>query len=197
MKRRCPRIGANSLIWIVAALAAALAAPLAGGATAPAEAGETAEKAAIIRPTTAGSALLDLNAYAGKVVYVDFWASWCKPCKDSMPWLNAMQEKYGEQGLVIVGVNLDRVPAAVDKFLEETPVSFPIVRDPLGILAREYKVQGMPSSYIHDRQGALRKSTLGFSEHEAAEMEALIQTLLRQSPAPGAPATDIRSASEI
>src|SRR4051812_16001142 len=82
---------------------------------------------------TAGA--LDLARYRGKVVLVDFWASWCEPCRHSFPWLNAMQAKYADRGLVVIGVNVDRERADADRFLRDVPAKFQIVYDPEGTLA--------------------------------------------------------------
>src|SRR5215472_3824919 len=70
---------------------------------------------------------LDLAQYKGKVVYLDFWASWCKPCRQSFPWMNAMEKKYSADGLVIVAVDLDEQRADADKFLKQRPADFDIV----------------------------------------------------------------------
>ncbi len=73
---------------------------------------------------------LDLTQFRGKVVVIDFWASWCAPCRQSFPWLNEMQAKYRDRGLVIIGVNVDRERAEADRFLQQTPADFQIVYDP-------------------------------------------------------------------
>src|SRR5689334_24938707 len=88
-----------------------------------------------------------LAPYEGKIVYLDFWASWCGPCAQSFPWLNQMQEKYGKD-LTIVGVNVDTEAGAADKFLKRHPARFDIVRDPAGTLPELYKIDGMPSSLL-------------------------------------------------
>ena len=82
---------------------------------------------------------LDLKAHAGKVVVVDFWASWCKPCRQSIPWLNQMQAKYAARGLVVIGVNVDTERPLADKFLSQTPVRFALVFDAEGKLPQEYQ----------------------------------------------------------
>ena len=120
----------------------------------------------------------DLAAHEGKVVIVDFWASWCVPCRRSFPWLNAIHDKYGEDGLVIIGVNLDRERTAADEFLAEFPARFSIVYDETKELAKEFGVVAMPSSYLIGRDGEIRKRHYGFKvkkqdEYEAAIVEAL------------------------
>lgn len=120
----------------------------------------------------------DLAAHEGKVVIVDFWASWCVPCRRSFPWLNTMHDKYGDDGLVIIGVNLDQERAAANEFLAEYPPRFRIYYDETKELAKEFGVVAMPSSYIIGRDGEIRKRHYGFKvkkqdEYEAAIVEAL------------------------
>jgi cytochrome c biogenesis protein CcmG, thiol:disulfide interchange protein DsbE len=117
---------------------------------------------------------LDLGAHAGKVVIVDFWASWCAPCRQSIPWLNEMQAKYAARGLVVIGVNVDVERPLADKFLEQTPARFQIVYDAQGKLPQEYAVQGMPASFIFDRTGHLVEKHLGFRSTSRDEYERLI-----------------------
>lgn len=122
----------------------------------------------------------DLQDYRGKVVWVDFWASWCTPCRRSFPWLNKVQEEYRDLGLVIVGINLDRENRLAEEFLQETPAQFPIVFDPDGQLAREFEVLGMPSSYLIDRDGQIVTSHIGFKQAKMEEYEASIRATLKQ-----------------
>ena len=90
----------------------------------------------------------DLDGHAGKVVLVDFWASWCVPCRRSFPWMNEMQQKYADDGLIIIAVNLDNNSTDAVKFLRDYPAKFRIVYDTDKELAREYGVQAMPSSFL-------------------------------------------------
>ncbi len=122
----------------------------------------------------------DLREFQGKVVVLDFWASWCVPCRRSFPWMNSMQEKYADQGLVIIGVNLDVVDADAQAFLRETPADFRIISDPDGALAREYDVIAMPTSYIFDRNGDLVIRHLGFKVRRQEEYEALLAETLNK-----------------
>lgn len=120
-----------------------------------------------------------LSSYKGKVVYLDFWASWCGPCKKTFPWLNELQKKYGKEGFEVVGVNVDAKKADADKFLVTTPAEFTVLLDPEGKVANTYELQGMPSSYILDRTGKVYLVHRGFKDGEAAELEAKIKQLLQ------------------
>lgn len=116
---------------------------------------------------------LDLAQYRGKVVYLDFWASWCVPCRKSFPWLNEMAKKYPND-LVVVGVNVDNERQAAMKFLEKYPASFPLVFDPHGKLASEYKLEGMPSAVLIDRNGGIAHRHVGFREEQKTHYEQVI-----------------------
>lgn len=98
----------------------------------------------------------------GKIVVVDFWASWCKPCKKSFPALNELQSKYAAQGVVIVGVNEDEKPANMEQFLAKNPATFAIVRDGEQKLVAQIGVKTMPSSFILDRTGKVHFIHSGF-----------------------------------
>lgn len=125
---------------------------------------------------------LDLDAYKGKVVYIDFWASWCGPCRQSFPWMKAMDAKHGKDGLVILAINVDQEKQKADAFLAEFSPAFKVIFDGQGQLASQFKVQTMPSSFMLDRQGKPRFKHLGFHENKRAEYEQEIQQLLREQP---------------
>jgi len=125
---------------------------------------------------------LDLARFRGKVVLVDFWASWCEPCRHSFPWLNAMQAKYGDRGLVVIGVNVDRDRADADRFLHEVPATFQVVYDPAGALATRFDLPGMPASYIIGRTGDVVAHHIGFRSGLSADREAELKQLLEKSP---------------
>ncbi len=118
-----------------------------------------------------------LAAWSGKVVYLDFWASWCGPCADSFPWLNRMHAKYGSE-LTIVGVNVDTDAAAADAFLKRFPASFEILRDPAGVLPEHYQIEGMPSAVILDASGRVLHQHAGFRPAQVDEYEAAIRDAL-------------------
>ena len=122
---------------------------------------------------------LDLAAYKGRVVVVDFWASWCTPCRRSIPWLNQMRAKYGDRGLVVIGVNVDKDGEDAARFLREVPIDFDVVYDRAGELAARYGVEGMPSTYVYSRDGVLVARHLGFQNAKRPEYEALLGRLLQ------------------
>lgn len=119
-----------------------------------------------------------LGDLRGKVVYVDFWASWCVPCLKSFPWMSEMQRKYGAGGLEVVAINLDKNPADARKFLDRVPHDFTILYDPQGATARSYGLRGMPSSYVVARDGAMRLAHAGFREADREVLEAAIRSAL-------------------
>ncbi len=122
-----------------------------------------------------------LEQAKGKVVYVDFWASWCKPCRKSFPWMNEMLSKYGEQGLTVITVNLDKERKLADQFLAENPASFKVIYDAEGVTAKAFQLKGMPNSFILGRNGEVHSSHVGFNDQKQDEYEAALKQLLSQS----------------
>lgn len=123
-----------------------------------------------------------LAQYRGKVVYLDFWASWCGPCKQSFPWMNAMQSKYGTQGLQVVSVNVDAKRDAAAKFLVANPASFVVAFDPQGRTPGLYAVKAMPSSYLIGRDGRITLLHRGFAPEDGAALEQEIRLTLERAP---------------
>jgi cytochrome c biogenesis protein CcmG/thiol:disulfide interchange protein DsbE len=115
---------------------------------------------------------------AGKFVYVDFWASWCGPCKLSFPWLKTLHEKYAAKGLLIVAINLDKTQGEANRFLANFSTPFLIAFDPAGKTAEAFQVEGMPSSFLVNPGGAIVFSHAGFDLKEAARIESVIQEAL-------------------
>ena len=128
---------------------------------------------------TGQAANVKLSAYHGKLVYLDFWASWCGPCKKSFPWMNDMQKRYGAQGLQVVAVNLDAKRTDALEFLSVVPVGFTIGFDPAGGVARSYGVKGMPSSVLIGPDGRVIAMHEGFSDGDKAELENRIRGNLK------------------
>ena len=121
----------------------------------------------------------NLDDYQGKVVVLDFWASWCVPCRRSFPWMNEMQQKYADEGLVVIAVNLDNQASDADAFLQKYPAKFSIHYDHERQLAREYSVEAMPSSFLIGRDGTIVERHLGFKVAKTDEYEAAIVAALR------------------
>jgi len=115
-----------------------------------------------------------LGDVSGRVIWVDFWASWCTPCRRSFPWLNEMQSRYGGQGLQIIGVNVDKERRLASEFLRTTPAGFDLRYDPSGALAEQFGVQAMPSSFVLDAAGNVLARHFGFRTADTDEYEAAI-----------------------
>lgn len=148
-------------------LTAGLIAPPAAAAEAP----------AFALPDGQGK-IASLAGLRGKVVFVDFWASWCLPCLKSFPWLSELQTKYSDKGLVVVGINLDKTPVDADKFLKRVPHDFTILYDSTGDTAKAFTVRSMPSSYVIDRGGNLALEHGGFRDSDKETLEAAIKAAL-------------------
>ena len=122
--------------------------------------------------------IVKLSELKGKAVYLDFWASWCGPCKQSFPWMNEMQAKYGAKGLQVLAVNLDQKPEDAAGFLQQTKADFLIAMDPAGQSAQKYNVKGMPSSLLIGRDGKVALVHTGFNAASKAELERAIVAAL-------------------
>ena len=125
-----------------------------------------------------GGAAVTLAELRGQVVYVDFWASWCVPCRLSMPTLDDLYRRNKSRGFAVVGVNKDATAADARRFLVKVPVSFPLVQDGADAAARGFDVKAMPSGYLVDRKGVVRHVHRGFTVQTRAELEREIDTLL-------------------
>ncbi|MEQ1548826.1 MAG: TlpA disulfide reductase family protein [Chakrabartia sp.] len=128
----------------------------------------------------AQSASINLASYKGKVVYLDFWASWCGPCKQSFPYMKGLAQKYGPNGFVILTVNLDRSRPQADAFLRKVGVALPVTYDSSGTLAKQYNVKDMPTSVLFDRQGRVRFTHKGFHLKELNAYQAHIDQLIKE-----------------
>lgn len=126
---------------------------------------------------------VELEELAGKVVLIDFWASWCGPCKKEMPMLQALHERHATRGLVVIGINIDRNEKKLESFLKHTPVTFRIVHDRRAEIASRYELSTMPSTFFVGRNGKLRHVHEGFREDHAELIERRIQTLLDEDSA--------------
>jgi cytochrome c biogenesis protein CcmG, thiol:disulfide interchange protein DsbE len=136
-----------------------------------------------LAPASVQAAGLDLDAYKGKVVYLDFWASWCNPCRQSFPWMNDLQQTYGAQGLVVIGVNVDHDRQPADEFLQRYGAQFKILYDPEGKIASAYNFRDMPTSFLIGRDGAVHYVHRGFyPDKEGAYLSQILSLLDDKAP---------------
>jgi thiol-disulfide isomerase/thioredoxin len=122
---------------------------------------------------------VSLAALKGRVVYLDFWASWCPPCRQSFPWMDAQLARHGAAGLAVVAVNLDRQRAAAEQFLRAVPSRATIAFDPAGDTPRRFGARAMPSSFVIGRDGRIRLQHDGFRDEDTAALDAALQQALR------------------
>ena len=122
-------------------------------------------------------ALEDLR---GQVVMVNFWATWCGPCREEMPHLEALYQRYSDLGFTLLGVNVEEDSSGADAFLAETPVTFPILFDPDNEVSELYNVVAMPSTVLIDRNGNLRFVHHGYQTGYEGEYQNQIRALLRE-----------------
>lgn len=123
---------------------------------------------------------VSLEKLIGKVVYLDFWASWCKPCLKSFPWMKEIKDKYADLGLEILAVNLDKDRKLADEFIDRVEVNFLIGFDPQGDTATSYQLRGMPSSFLLGRDGKIYATHIGFRDKDKPKIEQAIRQLLKQ-----------------
>ncbi len=148
------------------------------GAALPAMALRAGSRAPEIGLRDTAGQMVRLSELRGKVVLVDFWASWCGPCREEVPFLNRLQEQFGDD-LVIVGVNIDRDESNMRSFMRRTPMQFRVVHDSGGErIAERYGPPRMPSSYIIDQRGVVRYVHAGFRASDASEIEAHVRELV-------------------
>jgi cytochrome c biogenesis protein CcmG, thiol:disulfide interchange protein DsbE len=148
-----------------------LLAPLAALAVEPGEPAPAFEVAG-------ANGMVRLADFKGKTVYLDFWASWCVPCRQSFPWMNEMQAKYGARNFQVLGINVDKRASDAAKFLEKTPAQFPLGYDAAGVTPKAYAVKAMPSSVLIGPGGKVLAVHRGFSDEDRAPLEARIRQAL-------------------
>src|SRR5690606_383679 len=122
-------------------------------------------------------ALSDLK---GEVVMINFWATWCGPCRKEMPHLEALHQRYKNLGFTLLGINVEDDTRGVEKFLKETPVSFPVLLDPANEVSGLYRVVAMPTTVIIDRNGQMRYIHHGYQSGYEHQYQAQIRELLRE-----------------
>lgn len=125
---------------------------------------------------------VSVQALRGKVVYVDFWASWCIPCRISFPVLDRLHRQHSGSGFEIVGVNKDATKEDAERFLKRVPVGFTLVTDASDGAAKAFDVKTMPVGYLIDRKGIVRHVHPGFTRSTGEALEQEVETLLKEKP---------------
>jgi thiol-disulfide isomerase/thioredoxin len=128
-----------------------------------------------------GGGPVRLEDYRGRVVLLNFWATWCAPCREEMPSMQALSGDLGRQGLVVVAVNYQEGGEAVREFVRETSFALPVLLDTDGAVTRQYRVTVLPTSVLIDRRGALVGTVLGSRDWAAPEARAYLRGLLASS----------------
>ena len=132
-------------------------------------------------PALAGGKDISLHDFQGQVVYLTFWASWCLPCRQEMPYLAQLWQRHREAGLQVLGINVEEDAAAAQEFAREHNLPFPLAHDLDRTISKLYRVPGFPTHFIVDRRGKIRFSGLGFTLADAAAVSQEIETLLQES----------------
>ncbi|MDJ0867630.1 MAG: TlpA disulfide reductase family protein [Myxococcota bacterium] len=162
------------LLAFCSAAALLLVAPATGSAL---EAGDAAPE---FQAPKLGGGSISLSDYRGKVVYLDFWASWCPPCRTAMPVIDSLRAEFPPERFQVVAVNVDREESAALKALRKQPVGYPSAADPKGQLPARYEVGTMPTSYLIDGQGVVRYVHEGFRKGDGDALRREIRALLAQ-----------------
>lgn len=130
-------------------------------------------------PTVKGDSL-SLVSQKGKVILLDFWASWCGPCRQEMPLLEQMHKRYSSLGFTMIGVNVESNTSDAEKWLQQTPVSFPVLFDKENKVSKLYDVNAMPSTVFIDRKGNVRALHRGYKPGDESEYLNQIRALLKE-----------------
>jgi thiol-disulfide isomerase/thioredoxin len=177
-RRTLPALAAG---LIAAAALAAAPVALADGASASigGSAGAVGAAPDFTLPARGGTNL-SLSQYKGQVVMINFWATWCGPCRQEMPLLDAMYKKYKGMGFTLIGVNVEPDSKAAEKFLQGMPVTFPVAFDAESRVSKLYNVQGMPSTVIVDRKGNARVLHKGYRPGDENKYLDEVRKLIRE-----------------
>jgi len=172
MQNRIKRLRAGVVAALTAGAAIAIALPVVAADTSgPAPQFTLPEK---------GGGQLNLARYKGQVVMINFWASWCGPCRQEMPLLEDIYKKYNKLGFTLIGVNVEPDSKAADDWLKATPVTFPVGYDKDSKVSQMFKVSGMPTTVIIDRKGNLRYRHVSYKPGDEGEYLNSIRAMIRE-----------------
>ncbi|MDD2942204.1 MAG: TlpA disulfide reductase family protein [bacterium] len=169
-------IGVKNLGWFVLAMLGTLLSIVA--APAFAHAISDGDKAPNFELASLAGQNVSLSQFRGKIVYLDFWASWCGPCRHTLPWMEELQRKFAGKGLVVVAVNLDKNKSDAQKAISGIHPSYQVLLDPNGTVPAKYMPPKMPTSFLIGRDGTVVSVHAGFKDGEAEEIESEIARML-------------------
>lgn len=169
--------GVSGLIGSIIAAAGLLAVP---GLVSPSRASDVATPAPAFTLARRGGGEVALADLRGQVVLINFWATWCGPCRKEMPLLEQLQKKYAPLGFTMLGVNVEADGRLFDTFLRDVPVTFPILLDPANGVSKLYNVEAMPSTVIVDRKGNVRYVHQGYQPGDEGKYQDVIRALVRE-----------------
>jgi peroxiredoxin len=158
----------------------AAAALLGTALVAPALAREVGQTAPDFSAPGVAGGTVSLAPYRGKVIYLDFWASWCGPCAQALPALDSLRKEFPESDFQVLAVNVDRQASLARAFLKKRPVGYPSALDPKGEIPATFDVQTMPTSFLIDRNGVIQHIQRGFRPDDVPELRNQIQRLVAQ-----------------
>ena len=141
------------------------------------EAGDRAP--AFAAPALDGKGIVELSRYRGKVVYLDFWASWCAPCLTAIPEIEKIRGEFSDQDFQVLAINLDQNKRKALRFLRKHPIGYPSASDPKGKLPGQFGVDTMPTSYLIDRDGVIRYVHRGFQRGDGSKLRHEIRAILK------------------
>ena len=121
-----------------------------------------------------------LSSLQGDVVMLNFWATWCPPCRQEMPLLDQIFQRYSQLGFTLLGVNVEQENRLVDRFLSDVPVSFPILLDTTEEVGKLYEVAAMPTTVLIDRQGVMREHFFGYKPGDENKYQDAVRALIRE-----------------
>ena len=162
--------------WLLVAGLTLVLGAFAGSSALAAKRGEDAP--AFSGTSLFGADTLNLEDYRGKVVYVDFWASWCPPCLTSLPLLEELQREFGAKGFQVLAINVDRDPDAARGFMQKRKITYPSLSDPEGELPRRFGLETMPTSYLIDREGRIHWIHKGFKKGDFEKIRSQVRGLV-------------------
>ena len=146
----------------------------------PAMAIDSGEDAPDFQLTSNSSSEISLSKYHGKIRYVDFWASWCSTCANSLTWMDQMQQRFGDDDLQVITVNVDEDRTDADEMLQRVKANIVVGYDPQGAVPARYNVNAMPTSYLIDRNGRVISVHEGLHDNDKHEIERQIRQIIDQ-----------------